>query len=89
MIKPVQKSGYDYRLVVPHLVMHLNRNVTAATYNILGQVTATAIMGKLGLNVGDELSGFNPNMTESEVSAYLGNPLLEPDKKSSEIQPRL
>jgi RHS repeat-associated protein len=78
--KPIEGPGYDYRLLAPLLVMDANRNVNAAAYDILGQVTATAVMGKPGTNEGDELSEFTLDLSESELSEYMADPLAKGDK---------
>jgi hypothetical protein len=48
-------TEYDYRVLQPRMVTDSNGNRRAATFNPLGLVTATAIMGKVGELVGDTL----------------------------------
>lgn len=63
------QAEYDYRTLQPKLVTDPNSNQTAATFDILGMVTATAIMGKPGENKGDELSGFTVDLAQADVGA--------------------
>lgn len=76
----VQSHGYDYRLLAPILLTDPNGNQTAIAYDALGHVTATAVMGKVGQGEGDELSGFITDMTASEISEYLYQPLETAEK---------
>jgi RHS repeat-associated protein len=48
-------AEYDYRVLQPRLIMDVNRNRRAVTFSPLGLVTATAVMGKEGEQVGDTL----------------------------------
>jgi RHS repeat-associated protein len=71
----IKKPAYDYRILLPLLIMDPNRNRTAFAYDILGNLTATALMGKPGTKEGDKLSGFTVDISESEMTAYLADPL--------------
>lgn len=46
---------YDYRIFQPNLVVDPNGNQTAFAFNSLGLLTATAVMGKEGEDLGDTL----------------------------------
>jgi YD repeat-containing protein len=72
------KSGNDYRVLQPTLVMDPNRNRSAVVFDALGMVVGTAVMGKPEENLGDSLDGFSPDLSEATVSAHLQNPLTNP-----------
>ena len=59
----------DYRVLAPVLITDANGNQTAVSLNALGLVTATAVMGKPGQNLGDELTGFSPDLTQAQIDA--------------------
>jgi RHS repeat-associated protein len=74
-------SGNNYRVLQPELVMDPNRNRTAITFDALGLVVGTAVMGKpLPAAVeGDLLTpDFVPNLTEAETLDHMANPLAAP-----------
>ena len=48
-------ADYDYRVLQPRMVTDANRNRSAVSFSPLGFVTATAVMGKEGEQVGDTL----------------------------------
>jgi RHS repeat-associated protein len=48
----------DYRVLQPRLVTDPNRNRTEVCFDALGMVVATAVMGKVGENLGDLLDDF-------------------------------
>ena len=48
-------AEYDYRVLQPRMVTDANGNRRAVTFSPLGLVTATAVMGKEGEQVGDTL----------------------------------
>src|SRR5437867_12543299 len=72
--------GNDYRVLQPALMMDPNRNRTAVTYDALGMVVGTAVMGKpLPAPVeGDSLDGFEADLTEAVILNHLANPLANP-----------
>jgi RHS repeat-associated protein len=49
------RAEYDYRVLQPRLLTDANGNRRAVTFSPLGLVTATAVMGKAGEQVGDTL----------------------------------
>ena len=65
------QAQYDYRTLQPKLVTDPNGNQTAAAFDILGMVTATAVMGKPGQNQGDELTGFTVDLLQSDIDGFL------------------
>jgi RHS repeat-associated protein len=73
-LAPVEPA-IDYRLLSPKLIMDSNRNRAATAYDILGNVTASAIMGKPEDNEGDSLAGIEPFLSDAQVDGYLKDPL--------------
>ena len=55
----------DYRVLAPALITDANGNQAAVSFNVLGLVTATAVMGKPGQNLGDSLTGFSADLTQA------------------------
>jgi RHS repeat-associated protein len=72
------KTGIDYRVLQPALVMDPNRNRAAAAFDALGFVVATAVMGKPEESIGDSLAGLEPDLAESSTAAHLQGPLADP-----------
>jgi RHS repeat-associated protein len=52
----ITQNGNDYRTLAPVLLTDPNRNRTAAAFDALGMVVATAVMGKEGAGEGDTLA---------------------------------
>jgi len=74
-------NGIDYRVLQPHLVMDANRNRSAYSFDALGLVVGTALMGKPlpAAAEGDLLTAaFVPNLTDAEILDHLANPLAAP-----------
>ena len=63
----------DYRVLQPNLITDPNRNRTAATFDSLGMVTATAVMGKTAAE-GDLLDDLKPDLTEAQIAAFVAQP---------------
>ncbi len=59
----------DYRVLAPTLITDANGNQSAVSFTVLGLVTATAVMGKPGQNLGDALTGFSPDLTQAQIDA--------------------
>jgi RHS repeat-associated protein len=72
------QAGNDYRVLQPWRVMDANRNRTQAAFDALGLTVGTAIMGKPEENLGDTLTGFEPDLTETVIRDHLATPLNEP-----------
>ncbi len=66
-------NGNDYRVMQPGLITDANGNCSAAQFDTLGLVVATAVMGKTTDSpaVGDNFTGFDP---EADTTAFLTNP---------------
>ena len=71
-------SVIDYRVLAPKLVKDANGNRTATSFDALGRVAGTAVMGKEGEGEGDSLEGFVPDLSESTIVAHILNPLGNP-----------
>jgi RHS repeat-associated protein len=73
-------SGNDYRVLQPRLVTDPNGNRAALSFDALGMVVGTAVMGKRGETPrrGDLLDGFAPDLPEGVVAAHLADPLADP-----------
>lgn len=63
-------ASLDYRVLAPALLTDANGNRAAAAFNVLGLVTATAVMGKSGQNIGDTLTGFSADLTQAQEDAF-------------------
>ncbi|KAJ2973538.1 hypothetical protein NQ176_g6551 [Zarea fungicola] len=72
--QPLVRSGLDYRLLVPFLVMDSNRNQSQVLFDIIGNVVASAAMGKPEENVGDSLEGVKPVLDENEIETFFSDP---------------
>ena len=66
----VASAVNDYRVLAPVLITDANGNQAAVSFNVLGLVTATAVMGKPGQNLGDTLTGFSPDLTQAQIDAF-------------------
>ncbi|MGC2301657.1 MAG: SpvB/TcaC N-terminal domain-containing protein [Acidobacteriaceae bacterium] len=66
----IVSSVNDYRVLAPVLITDANLNQTAISFSVLGLVTATAVMGKLGQNFGDQLNGFTVDLAQSQIDAF-------------------
>ncbi|KAH6850568.1 hypothetical protein B0I37DRAFT_428776 [Chaetomium sp. MPI-CAGE-AT-0009] len=71
-------NGNDYRTLHPRLLTDANGNRSTVATDALGTVVGNAAMGKPGEPVGDSLVGFEPDLPESTVLAYLENPTADP-----------
>ena len=68
----------DYRVLAPKLVTDANQNRTAASFDALGMLAGTALMGKEGDGEGDSLDDFIPDLSESTILAHIHHPLRNP-----------
>jgi Insecticide toxin TcdB middle/C-terminal region len=60
----------DYRVLRPILVTDANDNRAAASFDALGLVAGTAVMGKATENLGDSLNTFVPDLTPQQISDF-------------------
>jgi RHS repeat-associated protein len=63
----------DYRVLQPWLVTDPNRNRTAAAFDALGMVVATAEMGKETENLGDLLEDFDAGLPLADLQAFIAD----------------
>ena len=61
-------------MLQPRLVTDPNRNRTAAAFDALGMVVATAVMGKEGENLGDLLEDFDADPPLADLQAFIADP---------------
>ncbi|OAQ74288.1 SpvB domain-containing protein [Pochonia chlamydosporia 170] len=73
--QPIVQSGLDYRLLKPILAMDPNRNCTTLVHDVLGYVAGCAIMGKPENDEGDNLEGFDPNLSDEVIQSHFASPL--------------
>lgn len=62
----------DYRVLAPILITDPNGNRAAVSFDTLGMVAGTAVMGKTTESVGDSLSGFTADLTQTQIDAFYG-----------------
>ena len=72
------RSEIDYRVLSPFLLTDMNRNRSQISFDALGMVVGTAVMGKHTQNAGDSLDGFEPDLDEAVIVEHLANPLRHP-----------
>jgi RHS repeat-associated protein len=60
----------DYRVLAPVLLTDANGNQAAASFDTLGLVAGTALMGKSGQNQGDVLTGFSADIPQSQTDGF-------------------
>lgn len=58
----------DYRVLQPTLVVDPNDNRAAVSFDVLGLVAGTAVMGKTTENLGDSLEDFEPDLTADQIN---------------------
>ena len=69
------RPGNDYRLLQPRLIMDPNRNRAEVTFDTLGMVVGSAVMGKPEESLGDTLEGFVADLTQAQILNVLSDPL--------------
>jgi RHS repeat-associated protein len=67
----VTTARIDYRVLVPSLIVDPNGNRTEVVFDTLGMVTGTAIMGKVGDGLGDSLAGFDADLSDAQMQAFI------------------
>jgi len=60
----------DYRVLQPTLLTDANCNRVAASFNALGLVAGTAVMGKITEDLGDSLTNFAADLTEKQIDDF-------------------
>ncbi len=66
----VVSAANDYRVIKPYLITDPNGNRGAASYDALGLVAATAVMGKTTESLGDLLTGFSADLQQSDIDGF-------------------
>ena len=76
----LEKNSLDYRVLQPKLLMDPNRNRTAAAYDALGMVVATAVMAKPEESCGDVVDpdDIEADLPEDTIAKHLKDPLTNP-----------
>jgi RHS repeat-associated protein len=64
----------DYRVLAPRVMTDPNGNRSAATFDALGMVAATAVQGKIGQNLGDLLEDVDPDPPLAALQAFVADP---------------
>jgi len=62
----------DYRVLQPTLLTDPNGNRAAVSFDVLGMVVGTAVMGKISENLGDSLEGFTADLTQQQIDGFYG-----------------
>ena len=76
----VTAAANDYRVLQPATVTDPNGNRVAAAFDALGQVTATAVMGKTTETAGDLLTGFTADLDDATLLAAVRRPAGRPGR---------
>src|SRR5208337_3619105 len=67
-------ASNDYRVLQADLMTDANGNQSAVSFDALGLVVGTAVMGKASENVGDSLAGFAADLTQSQIDQFFADP---------------
>ncbi len=67
-------ASNDYRVLQAALMTDANGNQSAVSFDALGLVVGTAVMGKASENVGDSLAGFAADLTQSPIDEFFADP---------------
>jgi RHS repeat-associated protein len=60
----------DYRVLQPSLLTDPNGNRAAVSFDILGMVVGTAVMGKTTEALGDSFTTFTPDLTQQQIDDF-------------------
>ncbi|OAL53574.1 SpvB domain-containing protein, partial [Pyrenochaeta sp. DS3sAY3a] len=64
----------DYRMLEPAVVTDINGNRSMAAYDALGFVAGTAVMGKPTETLGDNMDGFEPDLSADDMRKFFSRP---------------
>lgn len=67
----------DYRVLQPRLLTEPDGNRSAVAFDTLGRVAGMAMMGRAGEGMGDSLDKFEPNLSRSQLAAFVEHPLAQ------------
>jgi len=70
----VSAAECDYRVLQPFRVTDANGNRRQVAFDTTGLVVASAVMGKQGSGEGDDLTGFDSDLTRAELDALFAAP---------------
>lgn len=62
----------DYRVASPAELRDPNGNRAAVSFDVLGAVAGTAVMGKVTENLGDSLDQFVPDLSQAQIDGFFG-----------------
>ncbi|MGD1044162.1 MAG: SpvB/TcaC N-terminal domain-containing protein [Bacteroidota bacterium] len=79
----------DYRVLQPVIITDPNDNRMAVSFDALGLVVGTAVMGKLTENKGGSLKNFNPDLNQNDIDAFFNNPKGEAQNYIQEADTRI
>jgi RHS repeat-associated protein len=65
-------AANDYRVLQPALMTDPNGNRAAVSFDALGMVAGTAVMGKTAEKLGDSLDSFTPDLTQQQIDGFYG-----------------
>jgi RHS repeat-associated protein len=68
-------ADIDYRMLQSHRTVDANGNSAEVTFDTLGLVVATALLGKPSDASGDSLEGIEVDLTHQQVEDFLADPL--------------
>jgi hypothetical protein len=68
------RAELDYRFIAPRLITDPNGNRSAVAFDALGLVRATALMGKVGEDLGDSLDRFEPDLSPLQLKRFFVAP---------------
>jgi len=71
----IELFDFDMRFIKPRKLKDTNDNISQVTYDVLGQVTALAHLGKG--SEGDNLVGIEKTLSQSKINDYFNNPVLK------------
>jgi RHS repeat-associated protein len=77
-VRNATTAASDYRVLQPAMVTDPNGNRVKVAFDALGQVTATAVMGKATESLGDLLTGFTSDLDDTMLIAQFADPLADP-----------
>lgn len=64
----------NYRVLQALQITDPNGNRTAVSFDALGLVAGTAVMGTPAELIGDSLDNFQPDLTDAQIAAFLADP---------------
>ncbi len=73
-VQNVLSFQYDYRALQPKMVTDANQNRSAAAYDALCMLVATAVMGKTTETLGDVLSNFVADPPQADIDTFFNDP---------------